>query len=79
MNWNIHIENLCKRVYQASYALYNLNKVANSSAVILAYHGYVALCFGKIRQTKISPLELKKDVFELYAIWGKRNHVSHIP
>lgn len=42
MNWKIHIENVCKKLSQCSYALYNLRKVSNQATLLMAYHGYVS-------------------------------------
>lgn len=42
LNWKKHAEGLCLKVSQYSYALYMLAKVASTSTVVTAYHGYVA-------------------------------------
>lgn len=40
--WKPHIDTLCSKVNQYSYALYMLSNKANSATVLTAYHGYVA-------------------------------------
>ena len=42
VNWKTHIEQVCKRLSQSSYALYRLKKNVNQHALLTAYHGYVA-------------------------------------
>jgi hypothetical protein len=41
LTWRFQIDNMCKKLNQFSYALYNLRKVVNESAVLTAYHAYV--------------------------------------
>lgn len=41
MNWNTHIDYVCNRISQSSYALYKLSKVVNRKTVLVAYHGLV--------------------------------------
>lgn len=41
LNWKTHIENLCLKINQQSYALHMLSKMADISTVLSAYHGYV--------------------------------------
>lgn len=41
INWKSHIDQICKKLSQFSYALYRLRKVASTSALLTAYHGYV--------------------------------------
>lgn len=42
LNWKMHIEDVCKRINQSSFALRKLSKIVNRNSVITAYHGYVA-------------------------------------
>lgn len=42
LNWNLHTDNICKRLKQFSYALFKLRKVTNESALQTAYHGHVS-------------------------------------
>lgn len=41
LDWKSHINNLCSKLHQFSYALYMLKKVSNISAVLTVYHAYV--------------------------------------
>lgn len=41
ISWKSHIEHICNRLNQYSYALYRLSKVVNQSAVKTAYTAYV--------------------------------------
>lgn len=42
LTWKPQSEEICKKLYKFSYALYKLAKVVNRDAVLCAYHGYVA-------------------------------------
>lgn len=42
MTWKTQIDSVCLRLYRFSYALYMLGKVANKTALLTAYHAYVA-------------------------------------
>lgn len=42
LNWKSHIEQVCKRLSQSSYALYRLRNTVSQPALLTAYHGYVA-------------------------------------
>ncbi|KAG6438908.1 hypothetical protein O3G_MSEX000319 [Manduca sexta] len=42
LNWKNHVDNVCKRLNQQSYALYKLSKISDRSAVVTAYHGNVS-------------------------------------
>lgn len=42
MKWQTHIDTICKKLNQYTYALYKLAKVVDQSAVLTAYHAYVA-------------------------------------
>lgn len=42
VNWKIHVDYICKKLNQFSYALYKLKKVSSMSTLLTAYHGYVA-------------------------------------
>lgn len=41
MSWKTHVNYVCSRVNQFSYALYMLRKVANIQVLLSAYHAYV--------------------------------------
>lgn len=42
MSWQSQIDSVCLKLYRFSYALYMLGKIANKTALLTAYHGYVA-------------------------------------
>lgn len=42
LNWKTHVDTLCSKLAQFSYALYMLSRVADIPALLTAYHGYVA-------------------------------------
>lgn len=42
LNWKLHTDTLCNRLYQYSYALYKLSKIANTTALLAAYYGHTA-------------------------------------
>lgn len=41
LNWKCHVESVCKKLNQYSYALHNLAKIVNESVVLIAYKAYV--------------------------------------
>lgn len=41
LNWKAHVETVCTRLSQFSYALYQLSKVANRTTVLIAYRAHV--------------------------------------
>jgi hypothetical protein len=41
LTWKHQIDSICKKLNKFSYALYNLRKRANQSAVLTAYHAFV--------------------------------------
>lgn len=41
LTWKAQIDNVCKKLNTFSYALYNLSKTVNTSAVLTAYNAYV--------------------------------------
>lgn len=42
MTWQTHIDSICSKLHQYSFALYKLSKVVDQAAVLTAYHAYVA-------------------------------------
>lgn len=44
MSWKPHIEAVCSKLNQFSYALHMLSKVTVCSTVLIAYHSYVVSC-----------------------------------
>lgn len=42
LKWNSHIDKVCSKLNQHSYALHMLSKTANRATVLMAYHGLVA-------------------------------------
>lgn len=41
LNWREHLESVCSKINQFSYALYMLGKLTNISTLLTAYHAYV--------------------------------------
>lgn len=42
LKWNSHVDKVCSKLNQYSYALHMLSKTANRATVLTAYHGLVA-------------------------------------
>lgn len=42
LNWDNHVQNLCKKLNSFSYALYHLSKETHMQTRLTSYHGYVS-------------------------------------
>lgn len=41
LTWKSHVDTVCKKLSQYSYALYQLSKTVSQSTALISYHGYV--------------------------------------